>query len=149
MVTSYPTAWDDADQIEGFDLHDKADLVGKPFRVFGVQFYTSKEGVRYARLSVETIDRGALQFQDSSSTGVAFQISEYLAEKGYGAAIDSGELVRVNLVAPRGLRMSEYDREVRGRTVKAQTYYLTAKGGLPPAREEKVKPARKTAAPSA
>lgn len=146
-----PTSWDSADQLEGYDLHDKATLIDHPFRIFGVEIRTNKNNVQMAVLSVERLDGDRVQFQDSSSTGVCAQMKDYLTSKGHGDAIDSGEHVAVNLVSPRGLRVSDYFRTVRGREVSVQSYYLTSAGmELTPepvaAAPEKAPAARKPAA---
>lgn len=138
-----PAEWADADQIPGFDLHDKRALEEVPFRVFRVQWTVNKQGVRRAILSVERIDGERIQFQDSSTTGVCQQMKDYITDLGKGDAIDSGDPVAVNLVCPRGLRVSEYFTTVRGKDQMARSHYLTASGLLkdePPAAKPTAKP---------
>lgn len=125
-----PAEWADADQLSGFDLYNKEAMVDVPFRIFRIEFRVSNSGVRHAVLSVERIDGDRVQIQDSSTTGVCFQTMEYLTQQGHGDAIDSGSPVAVNLVCPRGLRLSEYDVVVRGKTQRAKSFYLTASGLL-------------------
>lgn len=129
-----PAGWSDADQLDGLELVDKATLIAIPFRITSVYFETNTRGVEYVYVDGETQDGGGFTFNDSS-TGVRAQIITHLKQKGLDAAVDSGEVVPLNLVIPRGLRASEFDvTDDRGRPKRARTYYLTTSGkraGLP------------------
>lgn len=133
------TKWHDADQLDGLDILDKSHLVDEPFRIFSVRFIENKDGIRRVEIDAEKLSGETFTFQDSS-TGVKTQIEQYLASKGLDAAIDSGEPVDISLVAPNGLRVSEYEvpergangQEIRGRFRKAKTYYLTTSGRRTP-----------------
>lgn len=124
------TAWADADAIEGADLTEKAELVGKPFLISGVWFRTNKEtGVEYVTMEAEFENGETFEFQDASGrSGIKQQITEYLTKVGKFPKSD-GEIVDIRLVIPRGLRKSTYTvKDERGRDREATTFYLTTSG---------------------
>lgn len=128
MATNVPAAWQDAEQLDGLDLIDKAELVGKPFRVSGFFFTENDKGVAYVWVDAEDVDGNTFTFNDSS-TGVRAQLVAYVKAKGNDAAIDSGDYVNTSLVMPKGLRLSEFTvKDERGRDKNARTYYLTTSG---------------------
>lgn len=137
MVTQ--NAWDYADQLDGLDLLDKSQLLDIPFRITSVRFVEGNNGIRRVEVDAEKRDGETFTFQDSS-TGVKTQIEQFLAAKGLDAAIETGEPIEMNLVAPNGLRVSEYQvpergpngQEIRGRFRQAKTYYLTTSGRRAP-----------------
>jgi hypothetical protein len=127
MTTSnLPTAWGDAEQLDGPNLLDKADLVGKPFRITTVYFTVNASGVAYVYADAENVEGETFTFNDSS-TGVRQQLVAHLEKIGRGHIIASGEEQELNLVIPQGLRVSEY--EIPGQKgKKARTFYLTTSG---------------------
>ena len=130
MTTAHlPTAWNTSDQLDGLDLVDKAELVGKPFRITGVSFETNQRGVSYVYVDAEDADGEGFTFNDSSS-GVRAQIVQHLTKTGQDAVIDQpGDVLTLSLVIPRGLRVSEYEvKDERGKAKTARTYYLTTSG---------------------
>jgi len=122
----FPDAWQDAEVIEGVDLVDKAELLGKAFLITSVEFTENAQGVNFVYVSAEDVDGTRFQFNDSS-TGVRQQIAHKLTLTGRDAAIESGGQVDLRLIAPRGLRVSEYAVKDRttGKMKTARTYYLT------------------------
>jgi hypothetical protein len=129
----FPEAWADAEELSGYDLVDKYELIDVPFLITNVRFETNKRGINFVYVSAQTADGSAIMFNDSS-TGVRQDIVTYLAEKGRDAAVDTGENVPVRILVRKGLRVSEFETPVeeRGRTVmkKARIFYLT-KSGVP------------------
>jgi hypothetical protein len=125
--------WDDADEIEGLDLVDKATLVGVPFLVTGIHFTVNNDNVSYVWLDAINRAGEPFTFNDSSS-GVRAQVIEYLGKIGKSDAVETEEIVSVKLKVGKGLRVSEYDREVpdarSGKMVwkRLRTYYLTTSG---------------------
>lgn len=148
-----PAAWQNDEVLEGLDIVDKSKLTDVPFRVLGCVFKSNNEGVSICYIDAERADGYQFTFLDSS-TGVRAQIVKYLTEKGMDAAVSNeGEYVEFKLVAPEGLRLSEYDIPVRlpngnpvpGKFRQARTYYLTTNGERG-ARGQASKPAQKAAA---
>lgn len=133
MATQSQNLWNTAEALDGLDLLDKSHLIDVPFRIFSVMFVEGNNGVRRVEVDAEKQDGETFTFQDSS-TGVKAQLEQYLTSKGIDAV--DGEPVELNLIAPNGLRLSEYDvpergpngQEIRGRFRKAKTYYLTTSG---------------------
>lgn len=135
-VNSVPQSWADADQIEGLDLVDKDTLVDVPFLITGCAFKVV-ENKRYCYVDVELVTGDRIMFQDSSSTGIQFQLINYLKSKELDHVIDTEEPVNFRLVAPKGLRVSEYDRtdaealrmvQRGGKPPRGKTFYLTTNG---------------------
>ncbi len=141
-----PTDWSDAEVLEGLDILDKSQLVGVPLRITGCIFQPSNQGVSICYIDAEREDGYAFTFLDSS-TGVRAQLVKRLTEKGLDAAVQTGEYVELNLVAPNGLRLSTYmidekgpnGQPLRGKQREAKTYYLTTSGRRT-AREQAAKP---------
>lgn len=133
--TTPANAWDSADQLDGLDILDKAQLIDVPFRITGVQFSESNTGALIAYIDAEKQDGEEFTFLDSS-TGVKAQLTAYLTGRGLDACVESGDYQELSLVAPNGLRVSEYDvperspngQEIRGKFRKAKTFYLTTSG---------------------
>lgn len=145
-----PNAWQNADILDGLDIEDKSKLVGVPFLITGCQFKPSNDNVNICYVDGEYVDGTGFTFTDSS-TGVRAQLIAYLAEKKQDHIVDSGEYLSFRIVAPNGLRVSEYDRPIRTgagpvtsqalrqQPQKVKTYYLTTSGRRA-AREEAGKP---------
>lgn len=135
MAQNNVTSWDTAETLEGLDIVDKATLLDTPFRITGVEFKENNQGVRICYIDAENKDGNEFTFLDSS-TGVCAQLTKYLTDNGRDAGIETGEYIECNLVAPSGLRVSEYDvpergpngQEIRGKFRRAKTYYLTTNG---------------------
>jgi hypothetical protein len=129
MTTPHiPAAWNDAEILDGMEIVDKATLKGVPFLVTGLTFRTNDKRVNFVYVDGERADGSTFTFNDSSS-GVRAQLVSYLAERGLSDAVDSGETVPVRIVAPLGVRVSEYDTEDdNGRPKRGKTYYLTTSG---------------------
>jgi hypothetical protein len=129
----FPESWADAEELAGYDLIDKYELIGVPFMIRAVRFETNKRGINFVYVDAERADGSAITFNDSS-TGVRQDVVNYLTEKGKEAAIDTGERTPVAILVRRGLRVSEFETPVqeRGREVmkKARVFYLT-KSGVP------------------
>lgn len=119
-----PKQWADSDQLDGYDFVDKATLIGTAFRINAVEFYHNANGVLFANVQAEHANGIPFAFNDSS-TGVREQLSIYITNR-FGEWVD-GTVYEIALVAPRGLRLSEYalaDDPSR----KGKTYYLTTSG---------------------
>lgn len=151
-----PAAWSDAEVMDGLELVDKASLVGKPFLITAIQFTETVRQSDDAIISyvyVDAVDKddNPFSFNDSSS-GVRSQLVEFARSKGWADIVETHEVKPVRLVAPNGLRVSEYDQEVNdprtGRPTvrRARTFYLTTSGKrVQPV--ESAKPVRKAAPP--
>lgn len=134
-ANTVPGNWSNDDVVEGLDILDKAELVNVPFRINGCVFTTNNDNVSICYIDAENASGYEFTFIDSS-TGVRAQIVKYLTDKGLDAGIESGEYIEFKLVAPQGLRLSEYEVPVRGtngqaiagKNRMARTYYLTANG---------------------
>lgn len=135
MTNNLPVGWENEEVLEGLDILDKSQLVDVPFRILGCAFKSNNEGVSICYIDAERTDGYQFTFLDSS-TGVRAQLVKYLTDKGLDAAVENGEYQEFRLVAPQGLRLSEYEIPVRapngnpvpGRTRTARTYYLTTSG---------------------
>ena len=134
-MATLPESWNDAEYLPGYDLVDKRELADIPFRIFGIYFKTNDQGVNFVYVEAERVDGTRFAFNDSS-TGVRQQLAEYVAETNREAVIDTGERVPMNMVAPRGLRFSEFEVEVTNKVTqkaemrKAKTFYLTRRGDV-------------------
>lgn len=129
-VTSEPrqvTHWgSDVEILDGLELIDKAELLGKPFMIESVWFETGARTVEYVYVQAQFENGAGFTFNDSSS-GVFKQIEAFL--RGKGSKPEIGQVVPLRLVIPSGLRVSEYEvRDERGREKKSKTYYLTTSG---------------------
>lgn len=143
-----PAAWNDADVLDGMELVDKATLKGVPFLITGLTFKTNDRRVNFVYVDGERADGTTFSFNDSSS-GVRAQLVSYLAERDLSDAVDSGDTVPVRIVAPLGLRVSEYDTEDdNGRPKKGRTYYLTTSGKRAGVPAETSEPAPTSATPA-
>ena len=131
MRKALPQEWVGQEQLDGFDLVDKSELEGEPFRIMSVWFTTNDRSVSYVYVEAEKVDGEVITFNDSS-TGVRQQIIDHLKNRGQDHVVDTGDVVPLSLVIPRGLRKSEFDTQVqegnRVVTKKARTYYLTTSG---------------------
>lgn len=136
-----PSAWGDApvEVMSGHDLTDKADLIDVPFLIIGVLFEQSARD--YTICYVYALDEHGTEFEfsDTSTTGVRFQIEQFLTNAGRPEALTSGVFEPMRVAIMKGLRVSEFEAMVQvpakqaggpGRTVtkQAKTYYLTTSG---------------------
>jgi hypothetical protein len=134
-----------ADVVEGRPLTDKASLVGTPHVITSVVFRKGakdNQGAQHDYVSCEYTAVTAPPVEgvyNDGSTGIRRQIVAYLADKGivpgeYKIAPDEPIWVQakegtpdpefsIRFLAPRGLRVSEYDSEFAP-DGKASTYYL-------------------------
>lgn len=102
---------------DGYALLDekgKATLVGVPFVVTAFNLNLSKEyGGDFASVRLITKDNRKLVFNDGG-VGIVPFLKDFLfkTQRNYG------------LVAEQGLRVSEYETEVEGKTIKAKTFYF-------------------------
>lgn len=130
-----PKEWQTSDQLNGYDFVDKAELLNEPFRITSVEFYANAHGIHFANVQAEYRTKIPFAFNDSSTTGVRAQLLDYVA-KVAGEVVD-GTVYAVSLVAPRGLRLSEFGVTKDGTTVQAddprsvrkgKSHYLTTSG---------------------
>jgi hypothetical protein len=126
-----PIEWgtESAEVLAGVELVNKAELVGIPFRMTGFKFtHNPNSNIGYVYVEFEREPGGERNTFIDSSTGVRAQVEEYFA--GKGTKIELEHWYDVSIVAPKGVRVSEYDTEdERGRPVKGRTFYLTTSGG--------------------
>lgn len=116
----------DAKVIKGFDLVDKAELVGVEFVITGVRFESGARNVGYAYINGIKRNGEKFTFNDSSSTGIKAQIMDAVSDEKLPTEYDTGEVVPITIHVPRGVRVSEYQiTDVRGKDRNARTYYLT------------------------
>jgi hypothetical protein len=141
-----PRDWANADQLDGYDFVNKGELIGSPFKINSAEFYHNANGVHFVNIEAEDIARKPFAFNDSS-TGVRQQLLDYLTTR-LGHEPGEGIVYPMDLVAPQGLRTSEYGIGKDNRPVsadsplavrKAVTYYLTTSGR--PRRESAPEPA--------
>lgn len=128
-LNSGPAAWADAEELDGFDLVDKANLVDVPFMITNVRFAVGGGDVHYAYIDAIYANGDAFSFHDSSSTGVRGMLLRHCMERGHLDAIDTASDIPMKLKFVNGLRVSKYLREdEKGKMRPAQTYYLTLSG---------------------
>lgn len=130
MSVDTTTNWDaDVEFVGGADLRDKAELVDVEFKITGIRFEKNARGVEYAYVEAETRGGEEFDFNDSSTSGVKHQLITYLEQKDITPNYETGEVHNVNLLIPRGLRLSTYEvTDMRGKLKTAKTYYLTSGG---------------------
>jgi hypothetical protein len=138
-----PAEFEGFSTLEGLDLIDKADLVGKPFGITAVRLRTNERDILFAEVEVVTMDADTWAFNDSS-TGVRDQLLKVLEAQGHEISADTA-WYEIKLFVPNGLRVSAYEVEDHGKTKKAKTYYLTSGGRGTSATAEKVKASRQRA----
>lgn len=135
-INNLPAEWlESADVLSGLELEYKPNLIGIPLLVIGCRFeLSSVTSAQLCYIDAQTLDGRKVTFQDSS-TGVKEQIKTYLNTKGLDAGIETGEYIPFKLIAPKGLRVSKYDRPIKtpagiatGKTQPAETYYLSTNG---------------------
>jgi hypothetical protein len=121
------TPWGkDVEILDGLNLIDKAELVGKPFLIKEVWFETGTRGIEYVYANAEFASGEEFSFNDSSS-GIRSQIEQYLKVKKVDPEV--GQTVPLRLVIPNGLRVSNYEVfDERNRPKMTKTYYLTTSG---------------------
>lgn len=149
-----PSAWDDAEEIAGLDLVEKASLIGVPFLITNVYYTENNDGVSYVWVDAENAAGETFSFNDSSK-GVRAQITELLTNSGRESAVESGDHVAIRVKCLKGLRVSEYDAErPNPRTgkmewIRARTYYLTTSGKRETAAAPKAAARKAAAKPAA
>jgi hypothetical protein len=129
---TFPAAWGDEpiDEFNGHNLTDKADLIGVPFLIIGVEIERT-DGKDYDVAYVYALDTNGTEFEfsDTSTTGVRSQIQGMLAEKGLPPHAGAG-FQKLRTVIHNGLRSSEFSviDDETGKKRKAVSYYLSAAG---------------------
>lgn len=114
--------------IEGFDILDKAELLGVEFVITGVWFVSGARNVGYVYMNGVKRDGTKFTFNDAS-TGIKAQITEMMTKLGKPTDSDTGNVLEVLIHIPRGVRVSEYEiKDVNNKDRKARTYYLTTGG---------------------
>jgi hypothetical protein len=139
---------ENVDVVEGRPLTDKASLIGTPHVITSVSFRKGakdKDGLQHDYVSCEytTVTAPPIEgVYNDGSTGIRRQIVAYLADKGIihedyktdpdvsiwvlpdpGSEGEKDPEFGIKFLAPRGLRVSEYDSEFAP-DGKASTYYL-------------------------
>src|SRR5438477_3525702 len=123
VVSAYPEetvgweeAWNSADEIEGAEPTDKAELIDVPHLITGARFFRQRSnGASMVELEARTRDGEVFSYQDSSTTGVRAQVIQYLQELiGVTDPLSASDDHWFNfaLKAPRGLRVSAYEATV-------------------------------------
>lgn len=115
--------------LAGVDLVQKAEMVGVPFKVTGFKFtHNPASNIGYVYVEFEITPGGERRMFNDSSTGVRQQMEEFAGAKGL--KIELEKWYDTAILAPKGLRVSEYDtKDERGRDTKGRTFYLTTSGG--------------------
>lgn len=119
--------------LAGHDLLDKSELVGVPFIITSVMFKVNDSGVSYAYVTGINGKNEMFEFNDSSSSGVRQQLIEYVHETtGDAVSMSSGDIHTLALYAPRGLRVSVFEVDVRQNKSQGKpqmktvrTYYIS------------------------
>ena len=143
MSDLIPNAWGNSPQLDGLDVIDKQQLIGEPFRITGLSFrHSTTNQALMVEVDGERVDGSTFSFNDSS-TGVKEQIIQFLQRIDKGYMVDQeGEYFALpdaeKLVVPNGLRVSEYEVEIKDAAKRrvvgkrmARTYYLTTSGERP------------------
>lgn len=126
-----PLTWDDADALAGLEVEDKPNLVGVPHLITGYKFtHNAKRNISYVYCEFETTPGGERKnYNDSSATGVRFQMEEFHDSKNSGKPFELEKWYDTRLLVPKGLRRSEFDmKDERGRDIKGFAFYLTKTG---------------------
>jgi hypothetical protein len=132
VTTDLPAAWGDEpiEEFNGHNLTDKADLIGVPFLIIGVEIERT-DGKDYDVAYVYALDTNGTEFEfsDTSTTGVRAQIQAMLVEKDLPPHAGAG-FQKLRTVIRQGLRSSEFSvtDEETGKKRKAVSYYLSAAG---------------------
>jgi hypothetical protein len=118
-------SWDDsAEEFDGGNRKEKAELVGQPFMMTHLSFGRATSGYANVTVTALTKTNERFTFMDGS-TGVYAQLVRHLASKGTlptdVTKPDTGEYP-VKLIAKDGLVAHAYESPVDGRPI--QTYYL-------------------------
>jgi hypothetical protein len=135
LPATAPIEWgtETAEVMAGVELVNKAELEGVPFRMTGFKFTvstnkTTKQQISYVYVEFEREPSGDRYMFNDSSTGIRAQVEAYFTAKGIEIELD--KWYDVSIVAPKGVRASEYETEdERGRKVMGKTFYLSTSGG--------------------
>lgn len=99
---------------DGVKLVDKAQLIDQEFMVLEIREVMDKKSFQeYVNILCIARNGNKFCFNDGS-TGVAKQAREWVSRTGQTGGI----------YCQNGLRVSEYDVEVDGKTTRARTYYF-------------------------
>jgi hypothetical protein len=128
-----PASWADAELLDGMEVLDKSDLIGRPFLITAFKQSVSTGPQQYAMVWVEGVfaTGEAFTFNDSSAKqGVRADAEEILISKGKVGAEFLDVWVPVKIVCPKGLRVSPYEKPdpITGKIIKGRNYYLTRSG---------------------
>lgn len=126
------TSWDDAEALAGLNLVEKTTLLGVTFLITGYKFtYNESRKISYVYCEFETSPGGTRQmFNDSSANGVRLDMEEFHDAKNPGKPFTLETWYDTRLLAPQGLRVSEFPaKDERGRDVQGRAFYLTKSGG--------------------
>lgn len=133
-VTSAKWGNEEVQVLAGFELVDKSTMIDKPFLITGARMIMTKGGnnsnpveMMQVECEVDPRTHKKVVFQDSSGTGVKTEIEDLLklvhAWKG-----DLDVWYDFRYLCPGGLRVSNYEAVINGKTIKGTTYYLTKAG---------------------
>ena len=119
------------EQIEtlaGMEVVDKPNLQGVTHLITGYKFtYNTAKRISYVWCEFETSPGGERKnYNDSSATGVRFQMEEFHNAKNPGKPFELDTWYDTRLLVPQGLRESEFDtKDERGNKVRGRAFYLT------------------------
>lgn len=105
---------------DSFPAVEKATLRGVPFALIQWSFGTSdKYAAEYVSAQGVRMDNGEKFTLVDMSTGIKRQLEEVTERR-----LAQGLHAYNGLIVEKGLRVSEYEVEVNGKTIKAETWYL-------------------------
>lgn len=119
------------EQIEtlgGMEVVDKPMLAGVTHVITGYKFtYNETRKISYVWCEFESSPGGDRKvYNDSSSTGVRFQMETFHESKHPGKPFDLDTWYDTKLLVPQGLRENEFDTtDNRGQKVRGRAFYLT------------------------
>jgi len=129
--TAVPTDEWGGEQVEtlgGMEVVEKSTLLGVTHKITGYKFtYNENRQISYVYCEFETSPGGPRKFyNDSSSTGVRFQMEEFHTAKHPGEKFELETWYDTALLVRDGLRISEFPaKDNRGKDVTGRAFYLT------------------------
>lgn len=111
-VTAYGTGF------AVLDSKEKKQLVGQTFAIIDWSFHTGDMG-RFVSAVLLVKDTNRKVIINDGSTGICQQLVDISKKR-----LSEGKDASCILVVPKGLRVSEYTKEIDGKPTSAQTFYI-------------------------